>query len=121
MVGVDIDPELIRKAETHLAYNWSLQAPSRTPQPAGEPSHPVRSEPNYFPISLPKTHGFVPLPPPSPTDDPSSPPPFPNNITFHTANYVLTTPPSTPESYDLILAYVLSPDLFYCFAARECR
>lgn len=114
VVGIDIDHDLIKKANTHLAFVHSLQQPppdstAANPSISEQDTKEPDTECNYFPISLPKTHGFIPLPtPPSSfsSSSSSSPPSttFPLNLTFHTANFVLATPPSTPESYHLILA-----------------
>ncbi|KAL7414971.1 Bicoid-interacting protein 3-domain-containing protein [Mrakia frigida] len=117
VVGVDIDPQLIKSANTHLAFVHSLQQPPSDSAAPETSSSAAEEEPkerayNYFPISLPKTLGFIPLPTPSSTSSSSSTPPststFPLNLSFHTANFVFTTPPSTPESYHLILAFSIT-------------
>ncbi|CDZ98454.1 Predicted methyltransferase [Phaffia rhodozyma] len=98
VLGVDIDPSLIKRCETHLAYVHSLQAPSV------DENYPTVPQPNYFPIALPKIHGFIPLS----ESRPSSRTGFPRNISFRAADWVVDTLEEDQAGYDLILALSLT-------------
>lgn len=90
VAGVDIDPELVAQARSHLAYTYSLQ---------------LDDQPNFFPVSMPKIHGF--RAPPPPAEDESTPAVFPHNVSFFSADWVNEPIPQDDEAgYDLILAYV---------------
>lgn len=98
MTGVDIDPDLIRKAGTHLAFVNSLR-------------DPTTGAADRFPLALPKEHGFV---PPAMAREGDAEEAgangedggFPANVEFVAADWVSEAIPADADGYDLVLACV---------------
>ena len=112
VVGVDIDPELVRAAWRRRLTMWSLQKPMTPFEGMGSSQKKKRkrhkSTPcplhNYFPQSMDYIFGSLPIP-----DATLGPPDsFPHNISFHTANWVTHELPDDRECYDIVLACVPS-------------
>lgn len=91
VTGVDIDPELVKKARSHLSFRYSRTAPEETTTG----NDPGRN--NYFPISSVMAHGHRPYP-----EDPV-PTKFPRNVEFHCEDWARTSI-SEAGSYDVVLA-----------------
>ncbi|KAL0632576.1 hypothetical protein Q9L58_008553 [Maublancomyces gigas] len=91
VTGVDIDPELVKKARSHLSFRYSRTAPGETTTG----NDPERN--NYFPISSVMEHGHRPYP-----EDPV-PTKFPRNVEFHCEDWAKTSI-SEAGSYDVVLA-----------------
>lgn len=88
VVGVDIDPALVRKAATHLAFVNSLR-------------NPLTGKENYFPVALAKEHGFLPL---GQDEEEQAAGSFPANVEFVAADWVAQAIRFDEEGYDLVLA-----------------
>ncbi|KAI9823792.1 MAG: hypothetical protein M1819_001139 [Sarea resinae] len=105
VTGVDIDQQLVRRAQSHLSFCWSRSKPGNTP------------EADYFPASAILELGHRPYPPvrPAPSDNvhdrhsaaaaatPLSP--FPHNVAFFCEDWALSASSSPSQGrYDVILA-----------------
>jgi hypothetical protein len=92
VTGVDIDPDLVRKARTHLAFVESLR-------------EPTTGSADYFPVALPKEHGFV---PPAAAGEAAAGEnqTFPANVRFVAADWVMDEIDADVDGYDLVLACV---------------
>lgn len=89
--GVDIDPELVKKAKSHLSFRYSRTAPEEIA---------TRNESernNYFPISSILEHGHRPYP------EGSNFKKFPCNVEFRCEDWSKASIPES-GSYDVILA-----------------
>lgn len=92
MTGVDIDPDLVRKAQTHLAFVQSLR-------------EPTTGTADYFPVALPKEHGFV--SPLTSAHADGQKQAFPSNVRFVAADWVTDEIDADADGYDLVLACVI--------------
>ncbi|KAJ1568452.1 hypothetical protein HK405_001808 [Cladochytrium tenue] len=95
VLGVDIDPAMIRKARAHLAFRASLLGPP--PQAAAAPAPPA-PELEYFPVSAPLLIGSLPIIRPHDDDEDDGSgrnPPlvFPHNASFRCADFVTEPAP----------------------------
>ncbi|KAH0603453.1 uncharacterized protein H6S33_007775 [Morchella sextelata] len=95
VTGVDIDPELVQKAISHLSLRYSRTAPVDGESAPAEPSQVERN--NYFPISSVLQHGHRNY------HQDLDPAKFPLNVAFRCENWA-TSPPLEPGFYDVILA-----------------
>lgn len=89
VTGVDICSDLVRKAQTHLAFVESLR-------------EPTTGSANYFPVALPKEHGFLP-----PIQDADAAGVSPTTVSFVAADWVTDEIDADAEGYDLVLACVV--------------
>ena len=114
VVGVDIDPELIRGAWRKRRTVWSMQEPTvpaelpfqhgkkrKRQDDGGEAMSP---KPDYFPMAM--EHMFGSLPIPSSTSATQGI--FPHNIIFRSEDWVQNGLPEDTVGYDVVLAYVSS-------------
>lgn len=90
VTGVDIDPELVKKARSHLSFRYS-----RTASETITGNDPKRN--NYFPISSVIEHGHRPYP------EDSVAAKFPHNVEFHCEDWARTSI-SEAGPYDVVLA-----------------
>ncbi|KAF8503929.1 Bicoid-interacting protein 3-domain-containing protein [Gautieria morchelliformis] len=110
VIGVDIDPELIRAAWRRRLTVWSLQTPEVPPHSYPPQKKRKRDDTpsvhlhSYFPQSM--EHMFGPLPIPGRTFD--SQEKFPHNISFHTADWVEHGLPEDRSGYDIVIALSIS-------------
>jgi 7SK snRNA methylphosphate capping enzyme len=110
VVGVDIDPELIRAAWRRRLTVWSLQMPETAPDSFSFQKKRKRDDTpsahlhGYFPQSM--EHMFGPLPIPERTI--VLPEKFPHNISFHTADWVEYGLPDDISGYDIVISWVLN-------------
>ena len=93
ITGSDVDRNLIKDAQSHLAFQWSRTKPEGRAAPTSDALQ-------YFPVSSVLDHGHRALPPtPNPESDEAA---FPNNVHFICEDWVLS--PVTRKGYDVILA-----------------
>ncbi|PVI06414.1 hypothetical protein DM02DRAFT_609988 [Periconia macrospinosa] len=92
VVGVDIDPQLVSKAEDLLALRRSRLRPL-----ANDGSHPD-PQIDYFPMSAVLRHGHNPTPPTLFSSD------RPSGVNFIAADWLLSTEPALDGPFDIILA-----------------
>ncbi|SCV69193.1 BQ2448_2213 [Microbotryum intermedium] len=73
VTGVDIDPQLIKQSERALDLAWSRQSPldellekdsghHLIANHSNPPTPPTKPDPRYFPLSMPRMLGFLPIP-----------------------------------------------------------
>ncbi|KAJ1923037.1 hypothetical protein IWQ60_006132 [Tieghemiomyces parasiticus] len=125
VVGVDIDPQLVRKAKQHLSFVYSLQRPVSDPgrsstSAAANTALPADATP-YFPISMPLLFGHLPVYHyariPAAVSEAvalpglaSTPPhpevelPFPQNTFFYVGDFVNSPLPEIPATVDVVMA-----------------
>ena len=107
VLGIDIDPVLIKKARHQLQFQYSLQCPhaNSSKQEKQETSFGTGNQ-AYFPISMPIVFGCIPMVASPSTDS------FPMNINFKCKNWIeigsairgqLDTVSEFPGSADIIL------------------
>ncbi|KAF2678106.1 hypothetical protein K458DRAFT_423289 [Lentithecium fluviatile CBS 122367] len=87
VVGVDIDPNLVTKAQSLLALRSSRRRP---------PTEDAERLVDYFPLSAVLRYGHIPAPAPSPSSWP--------RVNFIAADWVLSNNPAVAGPYDFILA-----------------
>ncbi|KAG2180484.1 hypothetical protein INT44_003488 [Umbelopsis vinacea] len=92
VVGIDIDPNLIHSARTHLKLAYSLRNPD-----SEEVDLDIGFKYHYFPHSMSTMFGFLPTLPAR-----SSPKGFPYNVEFKADDWLKT--PTENETYDTIFA-----------------
>ncbi|KAI9778054.1 MAG: hypothetical protein M1816_004282 [Peltula sp. TS41687] len=97
VTGIDMDRELIRRAQSHLSFQGSRIQPGRQTELTRDSMH-------YFPVSSVLDHGHQ---PPSQGGSEQDQALFPNNVSFACEDWAvhLPSPFSTGErKYDTILA-----------------
>ncbi|KAL1921984.1 uncharacterized protein VTP21DRAFT_10626 [Calcarisporiella thermophila] len=94
ILGVDIDPSLVRKAERNVQLQYSTLKPPRKCNSA-ETESEDELQVGYFPISMPLLFGTIPLPGENCG--------FPGNITFRCTDWV-ENEDEDKEAFDVVLA-----------------
>ncbi|KIJ24927.1 hypothetical protein M422DRAFT_194134 [Sphaerobolus stellatus SS14] len=110
VVGVDIDPDLIRTAWRRRRTAWSLQEPEsdfyhndgRSFEPSQRNKHTAKGQ--YFPQAMEHMFGPVAIGESTPEDQTE----FPHNLTFRTADWVKDGILDDEHGYDIILAFSIS-------------
>ena len=104
MIGVDIDDTLVRAAWRRRRAVWSLQSSSENipDDKAGALKRQLTQagQPDYFPISCEHEFGSLPVPPSKNRGKHA----FPHNVSFRTADWVLTGIPDDAEHYSVVIA-----------------
>ncbi|KAG6813055.1 hypothetical protein H0H92_014327 [Tricholoma furcatifolium] len=121
VIGVDIDATLIRAAWRRRRTVWSLQEPSsdvttnvaaanpkkrrrESPQDTVLTTAPGHLQPEYFPMSCEHEFGSLPIPP----SEARGRDVFPHNVSFRTADWILTHIPEDVDGYDVVIAFSIS-------------
>jgi 7SK snRNA methylphosphate capping enzyme len=92
IVGIDIDPNLIHSARTHLKLAYSLHNPD-----SDEVDLDIGFRYHYFPLSMSTMFNFMPILPAK-----STPHGFPYNVEFKANDWLKIE--TEKEKYDTILA-----------------